>query len=202
MSENTFRIDAYLPVLQSAAVRIVGSIEDAQDIVQDTFEKWFRIDQEGIENPKSYLFRSLTNNCQSHLRNLKSKNESLKKMQDILPNIHSHFEMDFDFVDRDRQLKSCLEYVNSKLKPLEKGVFILREVFNLDYEVIQEIVGKKADHCRQALSRAKNKMGEEIRKSEEIAQHKTEELFQIFKDATMGNFHELFFFLNLGLKNS
>jgi len=202
MSENKLRIDAFLPILQSTAEKIVGSIEDAQDIVQDTFEKWFKINQGNIENPKSYIFRSLINNCQSHLRNLKLKRASLMKMHESLPSTEGHFEMDIDFLDKDGQLKRGIEYINSKLKPLEKGVFLLREVFSLDYEVIQEIVGKKADHCRQALSRAKNKLGEEIRKNEEIAQHKTEELFQIFKEATLGKFHELFFLLNLGLKNS
>ncbi len=179
---------------------MVGSFEDAQDIVQDTVEKWFRTDSEKIENPKSYLFRSLINNCQTHLRNLKVKRDNLEKFQDYFSRNHYHFEMDFDFLDQDSQFKRGVSYLNKKLKPIEKGVFILKEVFNLEYEVIQEILGKKAENCRQILSRAKAKIGDEIKKGEEIAFHKSEELVAKIKEASQGKMHELFFFLNPELK--
>ena len=194
-------IGKYLPTLQSTAERITGSFEDAQDIVQDTLEKWFRTDQKKIENHKSYLVKSLINNCQTHLRNLKSKREQLDRFQENFLKSHSHFEIDFEFIDHDGQVKRAVDYINQKLKPLEQGVFILREVFNLEYEVIQEIVGKKAENCRQVLSRAKSKIGEEIRKGEEMATHKSEELMTRIKEASMGKFQELFFYLNPEIKN-
>ncbi len=194
-------IGKYLPILQSTAERITGSFEDAQDIVQDTLEKWFRTDPDKIENHKSYLVKSLINNCQTHLRNLRSKRENLDKLQESFLKSNSHFEIDFDFMDHEGQMKRAVQYLNQKLKPLEQGVFILREVFNLEYDVIQEIVGKKADNCRQVLSRAKSKIGDEIRKGEEIANHKSEELMARIKEASMGKFQELFFFLNPEVKN-
>ncbi|MDH5610800.1 MAG: RNA polymerase subunit sigma, partial [Cyclobacteriaceae bacterium] len=56
-------IQLYQPLLYSIALRMVGTLEDAEDIVQDTFEKWLSIDVESIHNTKAYLVRSVRNNC-------------------------------------------------------------------------------------------------------------------------------------------
>ena len=198
--ENTL-IGKFLPTLQSIAERVTGSFEDGQDLVQDTLEKWFKADLKKIDNHKSYLIRALINNCQSHLRNLKTKKENLESFHANLIKSNPYFEMDVDFLDKDSQFKRGIDFIYNTLKPLERGVFILREVFNLDYEVIQDVVGKKADNCRQALSRAKVKLGLEIKKGEILAQTKSDELGRIIKEASSGKFQELFSFLNLELKN-
>ena len=63
----------YQPMLRSVAMKIVGSLEDAEDIVQDTFEKWLTIDRKNIKNTKAYLIRSVSNNSIKFLTSLKSR---------------------------------------------------------------------------------------------------------------------------------
>ena len=69
----TQTISFYQPLLQAIALKMVGSWEDAQDIVQDTFVKWLTLDQEKVQNPRAYLIRTVTNNCINHLNSFKKK---------------------------------------------------------------------------------------------------------------------------------
>ena len=63
----------YQPVLHSVALKMVGTLEDAEDIVQDTFEKWLHIDQSKIQNTKAYLIKSVSNNSLQFLNSLRHR---------------------------------------------------------------------------------------------------------------------------------
>jgi RNA polymerase sigma-70 factor (ECF subfamily) len=79
----------------------------------------------------------------------------------------------------------------SKLEPLERAVFLLKEVFNYDYEMLQELLGKKQEHCRQLMSRARKKLKAETAKLSS-AYSKKQELFHSFKNAChIGDVSEL-----------
>ena len=130
----------YQPMLRSVAMKIVGSIEDAEDIVQDTFEKWLTIDRKNIKNVKAYLVRSVSNNSIKFLTSLKSRIS------------HKTFTVDdrFELVDRqqikaflnfdmDDQLGEAWQILHKKLEPLEKSIYVMREVFSVEYEELQEI---------------------------------------------------------------
>ena len=66
-------IISYQPVLHSIALKMVGRLEDAEDIVQDTFEKWLKIDANKIQNTKAYLIKSVSNNSLQFLTSLKQR---------------------------------------------------------------------------------------------------------------------------------
>ena len=157
-------IALYQPLLQTIALKMVGSIHDAEDIVQDTFLKWLSVDQQKVQNTKSYLVRAVTNNCLNHLNSLnKKKNEFLDT---INPGalIEKYKEASLPRIDLESELSVALQVLHHKLEPVEKAVYILRELFNVEYEVIQEIVDKKTENCRQLLSRAKDKLDQGTRK--------------------------------------
>lgn len=152
-------------MLHSIAYRIVKSRQDAEDIVQDTFLKWLSVEKEKIENTKAYLIRSVTNNCLNHLQSLKRKKEEyLESIQ--LPEMINKFKehLDLSHIDFQVDMQSALKQIHSKLEPLERAVFLLREVFNFDYDALQEVLMKKKDHLRQLFSRAKKKLDEESSK--------------------------------------
>jgi RNA polymerase sigma-70 factor (ECF subfamily) len=157
-------IALYHPMLHSIALRIVRCKADAEDIVQDTFLKWLSIDREKIRNTKAYLIKSVTNNCLNHLEALKrKKTEYLEGIH--LPEILNKFkELDFSHIDLHVDMQAALKVIHSKLEPLERAVFLLREVFNFDYEALQDVLEKKKEHCRQLFSRAKKKLDDEALK--------------------------------------
>lgn len=139
-------------------MKILGCKADAEDIVQETFIKWLNAEQENIRNTKAYLIKALRNNCINHLQSLK------KKKEEYLENLHwpefiERFrDTDFTCPDLEVQMAKALHVIHTKLEPLERAVYLLKEVFDFDYKALQDVLDKKQDHCRQLLCRAKRKL--------------------------------------------
>jgi RNA polymerase sigma-70 factor (ECF subfamily) len=158
-------ISQYQPLLYAIALRMVGSLQDAEDIVQDTFVKWLTIDQQKIDNTKAYLVRTVTNNCINHLNSFRQKKSeyfSHLKTPEIL---EKYRDFEFPRFDLENELSEALAVVHRRLEPVEKGIYLLREVFDFEYEDLQEIFGKKKENCRQLFVRAKEKLQQENRKT-------------------------------------
>jgi len=153
-------IALYQPLLVTIANNLVRCKQDAEDIVQETFIKWLTIDTTKIENTKAYLIKSVTNSCLNHLQSFR------KKKQEYLDSIHfDEFlhrikESNFSHLDLDINLKDAFKVLQAKLEPLERAVFLMKEVFDFDYASIQKALDKKQDHCRQLLCRARKKLDE------------------------------------------
>ncbi len=150
-------IALYQPMLQAIAMKIVGSMHDAEDIVQDTFLKYLTIDGNKINNTKAYLIKSVTNNCLNHINSLKQKKkEYLESIK--LPEFME--KIDLSHLDIKHEFEVAVATLHKKLEPLERAVFILRECFDYEYDELQEILDKKKDHCRQLFCRAKQKLSQ------------------------------------------
>ncbi|HMG91020.1 MAG TPA: sigma-70 family RNA polymerase sigma factor [Chryseolinea sp.] len=153
----------YQPLLQAIAYNIVRCKADAEDIVQETFLKWLSTPNK-IENTKAYLITAVKNNCLNHVSALRRKKEELFQQNNI-SEIFSRFkESNFAHLDFEVELAKAIKIVHAKLEPLERAVFLLKEVFEYDYEVLQLTLDKKKEHCRQLFCRAKKKLNEETSK--------------------------------------
>jgi len=181
-------ITSYQPMLQAIAFRMVGCMHDAEDIVQDTFLKYLSIDHSKIDNIKAYLIKSVTNNCLNHLNSFKQKKkdylESVK-----LPDLFE--KLDFSHLDIKHEMNVAMEVLHKKLGPLERGVFLLREGFDFEYDELQKIFDKKKDHCRQLVSRAKEKLSRETDKFSASRFDAEKYLQAINKASKHGNFDDL-----------
>lgn len=153
-------IALYQPLLHHIAVKLLKCKADAEDIVQDTFLKWLTIDPNIIDNTKAYLVRAVTNNCLNHIKTLQRKKEEYFDGLQMPEFLHHFKELDFSHLDMKAEITAALHKVQAKLQPLERAVYLLREVFDIDYDVMQEVLEKKKDHCRQLFSRAKRKLAE------------------------------------------
>jgi RNA polymerase sigma-70 factor (ECF subfamily) len=168
-------------------MKIVRCKEDAEDIVQETFLKWLSIDQKSIQNTKAYLVRAVTNNCINHLNSLKHKKEQC--VESITEAFHHFKETNLAHLDLEINLSAAFSALQSKLEPLERAVYILKEAFDFDYDSLQLALDKKKDHCRQLFCRAKKKLQEETSK---ISISEKTKLFETFKNAChRGNAVEL-----------
>lgn len=157
-------IQLYQPTLRSIAYNLVRSRADADDIVQETFLKWLSIDSDKIQNTKAYLIKAVTNNCFNHLSSLKKKKEEYLDSINVSEFIHRFKENNFAHLDLEADLSKAFKVMLTKLEPLERAVYVLKEVFDFDYEALQEALDKKKDHCRQLVCRAKKKLSEETSK--------------------------------------
>ena len=148
----------YQTLLHSIALQILKCKADAEDAVHDAFERWISVDDKKVQNAKSYLTSMVRNISINKLRRFSfRRTESLEIVPESDKGQIEHPE--FSNFDLDMDIRSALLVVHHKLEPLERAVVLLREVLNFDYEDLTKIVGKKADHCRQILSRAKKKLG-------------------------------------------
>ncbi|HLT71795.1 MAG TPA: sigma-70 family RNA polymerase sigma factor [Cyclobacteriaceae bacterium] len=154
-------IALYQPLLHSIAYNLVRCKEDAEDIVQETFLKLLTLGPQKVENMKAYLITSVINNCKNHLNALNRKKEELLSQvsQVNLSEILNRFkETNFTQLDVEVNIQAALKVIQQKLEPLERAVYLLKEVFDFDYETMQETLDRKKDHCRQLFLRAKNKL--------------------------------------------
>ncbi len=159
------KIEHYQPLLHSIAYNIVRCKADAEDIVQETFLKWLTLGPNTVENTKAYLIAAVKNNCLNHINSLRHKKEELLSQNNNLTEIINRFkETNFAHLDLEIELAKALKVLNAKLEPLERAVFLLKEVFDFDYDALQVTFDKKKEHCRQLFCRAKKKLAEETSK--------------------------------------
>jgi RNA polymerase sigma factor (sigma-70 family) len=183
-------ITLYQPMLYAIAYNLVRCRQDAEDIVQETFLKWLNAEQEKINNLKAYLIKAVTNNCLNHLNALKRKKEEYLDSIHLPEFLVKIKESNLAPLDLDVYLTSAIKVLHAKLEPLERAVYLLKEVFDVDYDTLHKTLDKKKDHCRQLLSRAKKKLNEEKpRISFDFSAPAS--LLQSFKKACQGDTDEL-----------
>ncbi len=157
MSQNE-SILQYQPLLYAIAYKMVGTVMDAEDMVQDTFLNWFKTEQKKVKDAKAYLVKSLTNACLNHIKKIGKKKES------ILESIHNQSLMEIIELpnfDIKNELSDAISVLLKKLEPTERAAFVLREVFNFEYHELTDIIDKKKENCRQLVCRAKEKLNQE-----------------------------------------
>lgn len=148
-------ISQFRPLLFSIAYNMLGSVADAEDMVQETYASWLKNDKAHVKNPKFYLTRSISNKCLTFLKRIKQEREAyagtwLPEPLFTQPKENSN--------DIKADLSIGFMYLLEKLTPMERGVTVLREAFDLQYSEIAEIFEIAEDNCRQHLSRAKKKL--------------------------------------------
>jgi RNA polymerase sigma-70 factor (ECF subfamily) len=148
------------PLLFSIAYRMLGSASDAEDIVQEAFLRFHRETGAGthVESPKSYLSAVTTRLCIDYLRSARVRRESYVGTwlpEPLLTEETSDAERHAETAD---SLSMGFLVLLESLTPVERAVFLLREVFEYDYDEIASVVGKSAENCRQIAVRARRQV--------------------------------------------
>ena len=139
--------------LFGVAYRMLGSAADAEDMVQEAFLRW-RQAPDDVESPRAYLTTVVTRLCIDHLRSAKARREEYVGPWLPEPIPTSAVDGDGSVAIGDSLSMAFLVLLES-LTPVERAAFLLREVFDYDYDEIAEVVGKSAVACRQLVSRAR-----------------------------------------------
>jgi RNA polymerase sigma-70 factor, ECF subfamily len=143
----------YRPLLFAIAYRMLGSVTDAEDIVQEAWIRWQNT-ASTVQSPKAFLSTTVTRLCIDQLRSARIKREQY--IGTWLPEPLTAERLD---VRNDAELAESLSYaflmLLECLSPTERAIFLLREVFDYDYEAIAKIVDKSIPNCRQIVSRAR-----------------------------------------------
>ncbi|TDC23364.1 RNA polymerase sigma-70 factor [Streptomyces sp. 8K308] len=140
-------------LLFSVAYRVLGSAADAEDAVQDTWLKWSAADRSQVADPRAYLTRIVTNEALAQLRSARRKRESY--VGPWLPEPILTGRDAADAVTDAESVSMAMLVVLETLSPLERAVFVLREVFDFGYPEIAEAVERSEPAVRQAAHRAR-----------------------------------------------
>jgi RNA polymerase sigma-70 factor (ECF subfamily) len=150
--------EEYRSLLFAIAYRMLGSAMEAEDIVQEAYLRYSATPPESIRAMKSYLTTIVHHLCLDHLKSAQTQRENY-----VGPWLPEPIITDDDasllsplrqITDRESISMAFLVLLES-LSPLERAVFLLREVFDYEYAEIAQISGRSEAACRQLFSRAK-----------------------------------------------
>jgi RNA polymerase sigma-70 factor, ECF subfamily len=174
MEASTTDVHQYRRLLFSIAYNMLGTIDDAEDMVQETYASWFANDRSAVKEPRHYLIRTISNKCITHLKKLQKQRGSYKGTWLPEPLLSEPEDKDV--------LSIGFLYLLEELSPIERGIIILREAFDMEYEELADIFELSNENCRQHLSRAKKKLADaRIRSTSDRQKH--ERLLQAFLKA-------------------
>ncbi|WP_109509232.1 RNA polymerase sigma-70 factor [Nocardioides speluncae] len=140
-------------LLFTVAYEMLGSAADAEDVVQETWLRWAKVDQAEVREPRAYLVRVVTRQALNRLRSLARRREDY--VGEWLPEPLLTTPDVAEDVELTESVSIAMLTVLETLGPTERAVFVLREVFDVPYAEIAEAVGKSQAAVRQIAHRAK-----------------------------------------------
>jgi len=148
---------ALRPLLLSIAYQMVGAVSEAEDIVQEAFLRFHRAVAEGtdIESPKAWLSTVVTRLAIDQVRSARVRRETYFGTWLPEPLLTDSAPDASRYVETAEALSMAFMVLLERLNPVERAVFLLRDVFDFGFDEIAAIVGKSEDNCRQIAVRAR-----------------------------------------------
>ncbi|TFD96628.1 RNA polymerase sigma-70 factor [Jeotgalibacillus sp. R-1-5s-1] len=152
--------EQYKPLLFSLGYRMLGSVTETEDVVQETFLKAHQVHEENIRNKKAYLCKICTNLCLDVLKSARHKRAQYVGPWNPEPLLQEKlYALDpSETVIQKEGLSIAYLRMMEHLAADERAVLLLREVLNFPYPDIAEVIDKKEENCRKIFSRAKRKI--------------------------------------------
>ena len=185
--------EALRPLMFSIAYRMLGSVTEAEDVVQEAFLRYHRVtgSRGEPESPKSYLSAVVTRLCIDQLRSARVRRESY--VGDWMPEplltgpapLTQPAADPAAAAEQSDSLSMAFLLLLERLTPLERAVFLLHDVFSYGYDETARIVGRSATTCRQLAHRARQHV-DASRPRFEVAAQERDELAARFFAAVRG----------------
>ncbi len=179
------------PLLFSIAYRMLGSVVDAQDMVQETFLRWHQVPDHEVESPKAYLATIITRLCINHLNSARVQREQYVGPWLPEPIVTDQSSDPVEGMRMAESLSTAFLVLLERLTPVERAVFLLREVFDYEYSEIARILDKKEPNCRQTLRRARQHLTENRPRFDHSPQQHEEVLEQFLQATSLGDMEGL-----------
>jgi len=179
--------EAYRPLLFSIAYRMLGSASEADDVLQDAWLRARQDEDADVRSPRAYLTTIVTRLSIDHLRS--AERTRMEYPGPWLPEPVA--EPNQESAELASSLTTAFLLVLERLAPTERAVFLLREVFELDFDEIATAVGKNEANTRQILTRARRRLGESRRRFA-MSREDSREIVEQFRHAIVtGSVEEL-----------
>jgi RNA polymerase sigma-70 factor (ECF subfamily) len=143
--------DPLRPKLMRVAYRMLGSMADAEDVMQEAFIRWMNAERSDVREPEAFLRRTVTRLCLDQLKSARRQRETY-----VGPWLPDPVIQEADEEDVTLPLMLALE----RLSPLERAAFLLHDVFGLEFEEVAATIRRDSAACRQLAARARSHVRE------------------------------------------
>jgi RNA polymerase sigma-70 factor (ECF subfamily) len=163
VNESTTVFESHRPALVRLAYRMLGDLGRAQDIVQDAWLRWQRLEAP-VDSPKALLTKMVTRQCLNELGSARARREESRSNRLPEP-VQEDAEGDAqgDPVERADQISMAFLVLLQRLTPPERAALLLHDVFDFGHEEVAKLLEKTVPACRQLLSRARRHVAAERR---------------------------------------
>jgi RNA polymerase sigma-70 factor (ECF subfamily) len=168
------RFDPLRPKLMRVVCRMLGSVADAEDVLQEAFIRWMRTERREVLEPEAFLRRTVTRLCLDQLKSARRQRETY-----VGPWLPDPILEEEDEEDVTLPLMLALE----RLSPLERAAFLLHDVFGLDFGEVGATIQRDAVACRQLAARARTHV-REARPRFQMGKQRARELAKAFFTAS------------------
>jgi RNA polymerase sigma-70 factor (ECF subfamily) len=144
--------EEHRPTLARLAYRMLGSLPDADDIVQDAYLRWSTEDRDDVRSPRAYLSAIVTRLCIDRSQSIEERKKSY--LGPWLPDPLVEADDPAGRLEAAESVSMALLLVLESLSPVERAAYLLRRIFDYGYAEIAGILGKSEVACRQLVSRA------------------------------------------------
>jgi RNA polymerase sigma-70 factor (ECF subfamily) len=155
--------EAQRPLLFGIAYRMLGSVSDAEDILQDAYLRYAAVPRDSIQAPRAFLATIVTRLCLNALQSARARREAYVGPWLPEPLLTDDHTAD-GLVEDAESISMALLVLLETLTPIARAVFLLREVFDYDYREIGAIVDHDEAACRQIFSRARRELAAQRRR--------------------------------------
>jgi RNA polymerase sigma-70 factor (ECF subfamily) len=140
--------------LARLAYRMLGSLADADDVLQEAYLRWSREERSAVKSPRAYLYSVVTRLCIDQRRAVEARKESYVGPWLPEPVVEADAGDPAGRIEVAESVSMALLVVLESLTPVERAAYLLRRVFDYDYAEMAAILGKTEANCRQLVSRA------------------------------------------------
>lgn len=173
----------YRSLLFSIAYRMLGSVADAEDMLQETFIRWQEAHKKEIRSPRAFLVTIISRLSINQLQSARVQREEYFGEWLPEPIVTALGSDPLELIRVDESLSMAFLVMLERLTPLERAVFLLREIFEYEYSEIATALGQSEVNCRQILRRARQHVAA-VRPRFKTSQSKKREMLEGFLEAT------------------
>ncbi len=183
------------PLLFSLAYRMLGTVSDAEDMVQEAYLRWAQVDPATVQSPKAYLCSVITRLCIDQLRSVKTKREQyigewLPEPMLTLSNPDPS-QNPPERAELAESLSMAFLHLMERLTPTERAAYLLHEIFDYGYAEIADFLDSNEANCRQLVKRGKDHLTQARIRTHSEPQERQEVLQRLMQGCMQGDLAEV-----------
>jgi RNA polymerase sigma-70 factor (ECF subfamily) len=146
------------PRLLRLAYRMLGSVSEAEDMLQEAWLRWQSGDREGVREPAAFLTTVVTRLCLDQIKSVRARRESYVGAWLPEPLLDSQWVEPASADEEGEEISMALMLLLERLSPLERAAFLLHDAFDLEFSEVARILGRSNEAVRRLASRAREQL--------------------------------------------